>query len=58
MADPDLQIKDRFGHPEPEIRGVGGLQENLFRPFGPQFGLKISGGGGGGAGHCGFATGI
>ena len=24
------------------------LQKNIFRPFGPQFGLKIRGGGGGG----------
>jgi len=30
VADPDL-----------EIRGGGGLQKNFFRPFGPQFGLKI-----------------
>ena len=42
MPDPDL-----------EIRGVGGggggggagLQKNSFRPFGPNFGLKIRGGG-------------
>ena len=36
MPDPDL-----------EIRGGGeggGLQKNVFRPLGPQFGLKISGG--------------
>ena len=38
------------GHPDPEIKGVGGgepgLPKNCFRPFGPQFGLKIRGGGG------------
>ena len=36
------------GHPDPEIRGGGGgsgLPKKLFRPFGPQFGLKIRGGG-------------
>ena len=27
--------------------GGGGLQENIFQPFGPQFGLKIRSGGGG-----------
>ena len=30
------------GHPHPEIRG-GWSQKKCFRPFGPQFGLKISG---------------
>ena len=28
------------------VGGGGGLKKNFFRPFGPQFGLKISGGGG------------
>ena len=37
--DPDLQIRGR-GHPDPEIRGRRS-QKNFFRPFGPQFGLKI-----------------
>ena len=35
--------------PDLEIRGGGeggGLQKNGFRPLGPQFGLKIRGGGG------------
>ena len=33
------------GHPDPEIRrwGARSLKQNFFRPFGPQFGLKISG---------------
>ena len=33
-----------------EIKGGGwpGLEKNFFRPFGHQFGLKISGEGGGG----------
>ena len=35
-------------HPDPDIRGLGGSLKNFFRPFRPQFGLKISGGGG----HC------
>ena len=35
MADQDLQI-----------RGGGGLKKILFWPFGPHFGLKLSGGGG------------
>ena len=31
----------------PEIRGGGGQSpKNFFRPFGPQFGLKIKGAGG------------
>ena len=30
------------GHPDPEIRKGAGLK-NLFRPFGPQFGLKSGG---------------
>ena len=31
------------GHPDPEIRrwGARSLKQNFFRPFGPQFGLKI-----------------
>ena len=32
----------RGGHPDPEITGEGGQsQKNVFRPSGPQFGLKI-----------------
>ena len=47
MADPDLQIRGRPAHPDPEITGEGrGIKKNFFRPFGPQFGLKIRGGGG------------
>ena len=49
MADPDLQRRGGggAGHPDPEIRGVGGTRskKNFFRPFGPHFGLKIRGGG-------------
>ena len=47
MADPDLQISwegaggGGGGHPDPEIRGAPGLPNFSFRPFGPQFGLKI-----------------
>ena len=51
MADPDLQIREGGGHPDPEIRGGGGAGlPKFFWPFGPQFGLKIqlyeAGGGG------------
>ena len=47
MADPDLQIRERPAHPDPEITGEGrGIKKNFFRPFGPQFGLKIRGGAG------------
>ena len=43
MADPDLQIRGQGGGPpDPDP----GLQKVFFRPFGPQFGLKIRGGGG------------
>ena len=48
MADQDLQI-----------RGGGGLKKILFWPFGPHFGLKLSGGAGWGAHldrHCGYFT--
>ena len=35
------------GPPDPEIRGGGGgLKKKLFRPFGPQFGPKVTGGAG------------
>ena len=46
VADPDLQIRGRPGHPDPEITGEGrGVKKEFFRPFGPQFGLKIGGAG-------------
>ena len=52
VADPDVQIRGEGagagagGHPDPEIRGGGGsLPKKFFRPFKPQFGLKIRGGG-------------
>ena len=45
MADPDFQIAGEGGrHPDPEIREEGRQsQKFFFRPFGPQFGLKIRG---------------
>ena len=43
VADPDLQIRGRPGHPDPEIRGRG-LQKHFFRPFGPHFWSKNKGG--------------
>ena len=46
MANPDLQIRglgERGVHPDPETRG-GSLKKN-FRPFGPQFRIKIREGG-------------
>ena len=50
MADPDRAIRDGVvgegGGGMGGLVGVGrgsGLQKNLFRPFGPQFGLEIRG---------------
>ena len=56
MADPHLQISDRWGggggagggNSDPEIREGPVSQKIFFRPFGPQFGLKIRAGGGAG----------
>ena len=46
MADPDLQIRGGGGgHLDPEVRGSPGLKKIIFRPFGPQFGLKVRGAG-------------
>ena len=50
VADPDLQRKVGGGvgaggsHPDFEIRGGGGLQKQIFRPFGAHFALSIRGG--------------
>ena len=33
-------------HPDPEMRGAA-VSKKFFRPFGPQFSLKIRGGAGG-----------
>ena len=42
VADPDLQI--RGGPVIQTLRsGGGGVHKDFFRPFGPQFGLKIRG---------------
>ena len=41
VTDPDLQIRGRPCHPDPEISGGTGLKNILLRPFGPHFGLKI-----------------
>ena len=45
VADPDLQMggggEGGCGHLDPEIRGWGQSQKKFFRPFRPQFGLKI-----------------
>ena len=40
MADLDLQIRERPGHPDPEIRGGPGLKKIFFGPSG------LRGGGG------------
>ena len=45
MADPDLQVREGGGHPDPEITEEPGLNRTFFRPFGPQFGLKVRVGG-------------
>ena len=44
MPDPDLEIRGG-GYPDSLIRGDGGgtPKKFFFRPFGPQFGLKIRG---------------
>ena len=44
MADPGAE--GGGGDPDPEIEGSG-FKKNFFRPFGPQFGLKLRKGGGG-----------
>ena len=53
MANPDLQIREGPGHPDPEIMGRGGggggkggagTPKKIFWAFGPQFGLTIKGG--------------
>ena len=51
VPDPDLDIRrgeggGGGGNPDPEIRGRSPVSKIFFRPFGPQFGLKIRGGGG------------
>ena len=47
VKDPDLQIRRGGGgggsHPDPEIRGGSGLKKKIFPPFGPLFGLKLTG---------------
>ena len=55
VLDPDLQMgggggEGSGGHPDPEKMGGEVSKEfffNFFPPLGPQFGLKIRGGGGG-----------
>ena len=42
VLDPDLEIRRGPGHRDPEIREG----PKIFSPSGPQFGLKIRGGGG------------
>ena len=48
VVDPVLEIRGEGGcHPDPEIKWAGGggsVSKKFFWPFGPQFGLKISGG--------------
>ena len=50
VPDPDLEIRGRGGgggrSSRPGDKGAGAVSKNLFGPFGPQFGLKIRGGGG------------
>ena len=44
VADPDLRYGGGGGgHPDPEITGAPGLKNFFFRPFVPQFGLKLRG---------------
>ena len=45
VADPDLQIRGRPSHQDPDITGGGRVSKKIFfQPIGPQFGLKIRGG--------------
>ena len=44
MPDPDLETRDGGQLSRPLDNGEPGLQKNFFRPFGPQFGLKVRGG--------------
>ena len=52
LTDSDLQMgvggQGAGGHPDPEIRGAARQKKKTksFRPFGPHFGLEITGGGG------------
>ena len=48
VPDPGLEIRGggRSSRPLHKGGGAAGIQKNIFRPFGPQFGLKIWGGGG------------
>ena len=48
MADPDLQIRGRGGHPDPEIRGDRS-QKKFFSALWTSFWSKNMGGRGGGA---------
>lgn len=46
--DPDLDIRGGErgnSHPDPNKRAGGQTPKKFFQPFGPQFGLKIRGGG-------------
>ena len=47
VADPDLQIREGRegdGHPDPEIRGGGGLKKNFLGPFRASVSSKNEGG--------------
>ena len=54
VADPDLQRRGGGGGGKRSLRPLdrrgGGLPKKYFRPFRPQFGLKIKGEGGGAPG--------
>ena len=48
VPDPDLEIRGGRQSSRPLGKGGGGdLQKTFFWPFGPQFGLKLRGGGAG-----------
>ena len=46
VPDPDLEIRRGRRSSRPLDKGGSGLPKKFFGPFGPQFGLKIRGGGG------------
>ena len=44
VADPDLQIREGPGHPDPEISG-GRFQKNFFGPWGLRLVYELTGAG-------------
>ena len=45
VADLNFQVRERGGHPDPEISGGSLVSKKFFQPSGPQFGLNTRGDG-------------